>query len=60
MKSPNRRSFLKTTAIASAAAMLAPVISDTPAHAASPSAAAKPPAFELDEMTIADLQQGLS
>jgi amidase len=60
MKSPNRRSFLKTTAIASAAAMLPPVVSDTPAHAASPSAAAKPTAFELDEMTIADLQQGLS
>jgi len=52
ISSPNRRSFLKTTAVAGAAAMLAP------ASAAEPSP--KPPAFELDEMTIADLQKGLS
>jgi amidase len=59
-REPGRRSFLKTAAMASGAAMLAPVISDTPANAATPSPAAKPPAFELDEMTIADLQKGLS
>jgi amidase len=52
MKSPNRRSFLKTAAIASGAAMLAPAISAEPSP--------QPPAFELDEMTIADLQKGLS
>ncbi|MFI5112652.1 MAG: amidase [Terriglobales bacterium] len=54
--SSDRRTFLKTTVIAGAATMLAPTISAAPA----PAAAAKPPAFELDEMTIADLQKGLS
>jgi amidase len=48
----NRRSFLKTAAIASAAAVLAPAISAEPSP--------KPAAFELDEMSIADLQKGLS
>lgn len=42
-----RRNFLQTTATALAVA------------AAKPSAAFTPPAFELDELTIADLQRGL-
>ena len=50
--SQDRRTFLKTAAMASGAAMLAPEISAEPSP--------KPPAFDLDEMTIADLQKGLS
>jgi len=48
----NRRTFLKTAALASGAAMLPPAISAEPSP--------KPPAFELDELSIADLQKGLS
>jgi amidase len=52
ISSHDRRTFLKTTAIAGVAAML------TPAIAAEPFA--RPPAFELDEITIADLKKGLA
>jgi len=68
----DRRSFLKTTLIGSAAATLAPLYPALaaarevpPAEAApsSGSAPAAPPAevkpFELDEITIADLQDGM-
>jgi amidase len=66
----NRRSFLKTTLIGSAAATLAPLYPAlaaarevTPAAPASGSAPAAPAAavkpFEVDEITIADLQAGM-
>ncbi len=45
----DRRNFLKTTIVAGAGALLAPALE-----------AAAPPAFELDEATIAGLQQGLA
>ena len=57
----NRRSFLKTTLTASAAATLAPVY---PALGAAREIASSKPAsdikpFELDEITVSELQDGM-
>ncbi len=58
---PNRRSFLKTTIVGSAAATLIPLY---PALGAARETASSVPtpeikSFELDEITIADLQEGM-
>jgi amidase len=60
-RAANRRAFLKTTLIGSAAATLTPLY---PALGAAREVAPAPPvpnikAFDLDEITIADLQDGM-
>jgi len=58
----NRRSFLQTTLTTGAAATLYPALGAARAHAGSlPTDApvSEVPAFELEELTIADLQDGL-
>ncbi len=53
--SPNRRQFLQSTAMAGAAAAFSPALAQA-AQNRTPDI----PAFELDELTIHDLQQGMS
>jgi amidase len=57
----NRRSFLKTTLIGGAAATLTPLCPalDAAREIASPAPAADIKSFELDEVTISDLQDGM-
>jgi amidase len=58
---PNRRAFLTTAMIGSAAATLAPLYPalDTAREVAPASPASGIKAFELDEITISDLQDGM-
>lgn len=53
--SPNRRQFLQSTAVAGVAAALSPALAQ-----AAQNAAPEVPAFELDESTVRELQQGMS
>ena len=57
----NRREFVGRAAMAGAALVLPPEIrpAANPAPGAAPRAAARPGAFELDEVTIADLQDDM-
>ncbi len=62
-QSPSRRKFLQATAIGGAAAALAPASSFAASTAISASPqdrAAAVPSFELDEITVDELQQGIS
>jgi len=52
---PSRRSFLKTSVVGGVSAALLPAL----ARAAEAAAPAAVPAFELDEISIADLQDGM-
>ena len=52
---PSRRSFLKTSVVGGVSAALLPAL----ASAAEVAAAATVPAFELDEISISDLQDGM-
>jgi len=59
--SPSRRKFLKTAVVTSAAAALNPALSgarEVASSAVSPSPQVQP--FELDEITISELQEGLN
>ncbi|MGB7824182.1 MAG: amidase [Candidatus Sulfotelmatobacter sp.] len=62
MRGASRRSFLKTTVIGGAAATLAPVCPALGAarEIATPEPSADIKSFELDEMTISDLQDGMN
>ena len=56
---PSRRRFLQTTLIGTASAVVLPAFAA--AREADPAAPAQDiPGFELDEMTVADLQQGMA
>ncbi len=56
----SRRAFLKTTVVGGVTAGLAPALSGTHVvAAASPTATTQIPTFELDELTIAQLQDGM-
>ena len=55
--SPQRRSFLQTSVLGGMSAGLLPALAG--AHVLAAAAPDTPP-FELDEMTIADLQAGMS
>src|SRR5687767_14392369 len=51
-----RRDFIRTGAIASAIAITHPTVTSSSTR----SSESPPPAFELDEVTISELQQGMS
>src|SRR6059036_1871525 len=57
--SPQRRSFLQTSVLGGMSAALLPALAGAHVLAAAAPAPDTPP-FELDEMTIADLQAGMS
>lgn len=55
----DRRTFLKSSVLTGAAALATPVLSKPAARAATPSSRPAAASFELDEVTIADLQAGM-
>lgn len=57
--SPQRRQFLKSTAINGVSIAALPALTGARALIASPPPEAQPRPFELDEVTIADLQSGM-
>src|SRR5258708_7924115 len=57
---PPRRKFLKTTLFSGASAAMLPALAGARELAAEPSPAQSVSPFELDEITIADLQQAMT
>lgn len=55
----NRREFLKTSALTGAAALAPPVLVNARSKSIGPVVSPPAPAFEMDEITIADLQAGM-
>ena len=58
--SPQRRRFLRTSLLTGATAAALPALAGAREILASPAPQARPSAFELDEVTIADLQAGMA
>jgi amidase len=60
VRNPARRNFLKTTILSAAGSALLPALASGREVSSSPESSPQVPAFELDEITVADLQSGFS
>jgi amidase len=56
---PNRRRFLQTSLLSGVGAAVYPALAAAREVSPTPAAAPQPPAFELDELTIGELQEGM-